>query len=88
MRRRLRLGASWTLAALLVLPEGALASLWLRGMRYLRQYGAAENPYAAENTEIAGLLALFLLPLVLAALAWAIYETVLWKKRDKGPSEK
>ena len=43
-----------------------------------------ENPYAAEDAELAGLCALILLPLWLAALAWAVYETVLWWKKRAG----
>lgn len=51
-------------------------------MRYVAEYGAAENPYAAEDMEIAGICALALLPLCLAALAWAVYRVAIhWKKR-------
>ena len=62
---------------------------WLRGMSYILRYGAAENPYAAEDADIAGICALLLLPLCLGALAWAARETVLWwKTRAKARTER
>ena len=45
---------------------------WLRGMSYILRYGAAENPYAAEDAEMMGIFALLLMPLALAALAGAV----------------
>ncbi len=82
--RRLCLAALWALTAALTALEALLAWSWLRGMRYVAEYGAAENPYAAEDMEIAGICALALLPLCLAALAWAVYRVVIHcKKRVK-----
>jgi hypothetical protein len=62
------------LTACLTVLELLLAGNWLWGTLYILQYGAAENPYAAEDAEITGILAIYLLPLVLAA--WA--GTVFW----------
>ena len=62
------------LTACLTVLELLLAGNWLWGPLYILQYGAAENPYAAEDAEITGILAIYLLPLVLAA--WA--GTVFW----------
>ena len=70
-------------AALLTALEGLLAWLWGRGTLYVMRAGAAENPYAAEDAEIAGLCALLLLPLCLAA--WALYKVVLPVEKA-GPS--
>ena len=80
MRRRLILIWSWALTAILTALEALLAWKWLWGTRYVLEYGAAENPYAAEDAEIAGICALLLLPLALTALAWTVYGTVLWCK--------
>ena len=74
--RRLETGMLWILTAGLTALEGLLAWTWLRGMLYVAEYGAAENPYAAEDMEIAGICALALLPLFLAA-AWALCRIVL-----------
>ena len=59
--------------------EAVLTWLWLRGSVYVLRYGAEENPYAAEDAEIAGICALMLLPLFLFALAWMGYR--ISKKR-------
>lgn len=67
-------------AACLTVLEVMLAVGWLRGKSYIMRYGAAENPYAAEDTEITGLLALLLLPLVLAALAGSVSWIMLRHK--------
>ena len=80
----MRLVLAWTAAAALTGLEGLLAGHWLRLARYVARWGAAENPYAAEDAEILGICALALLPLVLAALAWAVYETVLRRKTRAG----
>ena len=72
------------LTACLTALEAALAAGWIRMSRYVEAAGAAENPYAAEDMEIAGICALALLPLCLAALAWAVYRVVIHcKKRVK-----
>jgi hypothetical protein len=76
--------AGAALTAALTGLEALLAWGWLRGTRYVMTYGKLENPYAAEDAELAGLCALILLPLWLAALAWAVYETVLWWKKRAG----
>lgn len=76
MLRKLGLGALGALTACLTALEALLAWTWLRGMRYVAEYGAEENPYAAEDMEIAGICALALLPLFLAA-AWALCRIVL-----------
>ena len=60
--------------------ETLLAWSWLQGTLYVARYGRAENPYAAEDAEVAGICALVLLPLCVGALAWAAYEMVLWWK--------
>lgn len=87
--RRLETGMLWILTVGLTALEGLLAWTWLRGMLYVAEYGAAENPYAAEDMEIAGICALVLLPLFLAALAWAVCRIVLWSKtRAKARSER
>lgn len=80
MRRaaeRLARGVLWTLAAALTGLEALLGLAWLRGTLYVMEFGAAENPYAAESTEIAGLCALMLLPLALAAAVWIVYRAVI-----------
>ncbi len=84
MLRKLGLGALWALTACLTALEAVLAWTWLRGMRYVAEYGAEENPYAAEDMEIAGICALILLPLFLAALAWAVCRIILWSKKRAG----
>ena len=80
MTRRLARGAGAVFTAALTGLEGWLFRAWLQGSRYLAQYGRAENPYAAEDTDLAGLCALLLLPLCLGALAWAVWEVLLWWK--------
>ena len=63
----------WLLTACVGVLELALAGLWWDMRCYLEQYGAEENPYAAEDTFMLGLFALFLLvPLfcLLAASLW------------------
>lgn len=82
--RRLARAAGAVLTAALTGLEGGLVRAWLQGTAYVARYGRAENPYAAEDADIAGLCALFLLPLCLAALAWAARETVLWWKTRAG----
>ena len=77
----LLLGLTACLAAL----EAVLAWGWLRGSLYVTRWGAAENPYAAEDAEIAGICALLLLPLLLAALAWTGYRM---KKRAEARTER
>ena len=79
--RRLALVLSWALAVLLTAAEALLARSWIEGARYVARYGAAENPYAAENAEIAGICALLLLPLVVSAAALAVYCTVYGRKK-------
>lgn len=74
--RRLGLAMLWVLAAGLTALEASLFWIWLQGARYVAEYGAAENPYATEDMEIAGICALALLPLFLAA-AWALCRIVL-----------
>ena len=82
--RRLGLAMLWVLAAGLTALEASLFWIWLQGARYVAEYGAAENPYAAEDMEIAGICALILLPLFLAALAWAVCRIILWSKKRAG----
>ena len=82
--RRLETGMLWILTVGLIALEGLLVWTWLRGMLYVAEYGAAENPYAAEDMEIAGICALILLPLFLAALAWAVCRIILWWKKRAG----
>lgn len=84
MRRRLGLLLAWTLAAGMAGLEALTAWAWLRGTRYVMRCGAEADPYAAEDAEIAGICALLLLPLVLAALAAAVYGTILWCKDRAG----
>lgn len=74
-------GFLWGLAGCLTVLELLLGWSWLRGMLYVMRYGAAENPYAAEDMEIAGICALLVLPLFLAALAWAVYRVVIHRKK-------
>ena len=85
----LALGICWVLTAALTALETTLAWNWRRGMLYLAEAGAAQNPYAAEDTENSGLCALLLLPLVLAALTGTVSWTI-WqhKKRANAQSEK
>ncbi|MCX4372040.1 MAG: hypothetical protein OSJ58_09465 [Dysosmobacter sp.] len=84
MMRRLGYAAELILAAVLTGLEVLLAGAWLRGTLYVMKFGALENPYAAEDAEIAGLCALVLLPLWLAMLAWTVYRAVLWWKKRAG----
>ena len=74
--RRLGLAVLWALTAALTVLEALLVWSWLWGVGYVAEFGAAENPYAAEDMEIAGICALALLPLFLAA-AWALCRIVL-----------
>ena len=73
-------GLLWGLTACLAALEAALGGSWLWGTLYVAAAGAEENPYAAEDAEIAGLLALYLLPLFLAALACGI-AFHRWKRK-------
>lgn len=82
--RRLACAAGAVLTAALTGLEFLLFWAWLRGTLYVRKYGRLENPYAAEDAEIAGICALALLPLCLAALAWSVYKAVLWRKKRAG----
>lgn len=87
--RRLARAAGAAVTAALAGLEAMLAWAWLRGTLYVARYGRAENPYAAEDADIAGICALLLLPLCLGALAWAARETVLWwKTRAKARTER
>ncbi len=91
MRRALGMlltGFLWGLTACLATLELLLSCAWLRGMLYVIKYGAAGNPYAAEDMEIAGICALALLPLSLAALAWVVCRIVLWRKKRAGCPER
>ena len=65
-------GVLWGLAGCLAVLEILLAAGWLRGTLYVLAAGAGDNPYAAEDAEIAGICALYLLPLFLAAAACGI----------------
>ncbi len=82
--RRLGCAAGALLTAALAGLELLLFRAWLRGTLYVIRYGAEENPYAAEDAEIAGICALLLLPLCLAALAWSVYKAVLRRKKRAG----
>ena len=73
------------LTACLTALELLFAWSWLSGTLYVMRWGAAENPYAAEDAEIAGICALLLLPLLLAALAWTGYRM---KKRAEARTER
>ena len=84
MLRKLGLGALGALTAALTVLEALLVWSWLWGVGYVAEFGAAENPYAAEDMEIAGICALILLPLFLAALAWAVCRIILWSKKRAG----
>ncbi len=81
-------GFLWGLTACLTTLELLLACGWLRGMLYVMKYGAAGNPYAAEDMEIAGICALALLPLSLAALAWAVCRIASRSKKRAGCPER
>ena len=79
----------WVLAAALTALEALLVILWLKGTLYVMEYGRAENPYAAEDADIAGICALLLLPLALAALLWAACRIRSWyKSRAKARTER
>ena len=81
-------GMLWVLTALLTALEVCLAWLWLKLTLYVMEYGRAENPYAAEDAEITGIIAALLLPLTLAALIWAVRRIMLryksCERRDRG----
>ena len=81
-------GILWVLTALLTALEVCLAWLWLKLTLYVMEYGRAENPYAAEDAEITGIIAALLLPLTLAALIWAVRRIMLryksCERRDRG----
>ncbi len=72
--RILLYGVSWFFAIAVSALETILIWSWLRGTLYVMKFGAAENPYAAEDAEITGFCALVLLPLVLAAWAWILFQ--------------
>ena len=65
---------AWAAAVPLAGLEGLLAWNWLWGTAYVLKYGAA------EDAEIAGIVALLVLPLFTAALVWAVYGTIEWRK--------
>lgn len=88
MKKALKAGMRvllWGAAVLLSAAETWLAWAWIQGTLYVRRYGGAEtNPYAAEDAEIAGVIALALFPLALAALVWAVYCTARCRKEKTG----
>lgn len=91
MKRKetLALALSTALAAVPLLLEALAAWAWLQGTLYVQKYGAAENPYAAEDAEIAGACALVLLPLCLSAAGWTAYQWFYaWKKRAQARTER
>ncbi len=82
MRRYVRAALcllAWGITLLIGGCEAALVWLWRQGTQYVAQFGAAENPYAAEEAADAGLFAVLLLPLFALALCGAIYGTGRWK---------
>ena len=66
----------WVLTAALAGLESVLTVSWLKWTLYLMEYGREENPYVAEDADIAGFCALRLLPLTLAALYWAVRQLI------------
>ena len=76
LARGLGLVLGLVLTAALTGLEALLAWNWFWLTLYVMEDGRAENPYAAEDADIAGICALLLLPLCLAALAWVVYEIV------------
>lgn len=73
----------WLIAVLLALLEGIFLYLWIDGTRYIMEWGAEENPYAAEDAWVAGVFAsMTALPLILMLVA-AICSTIKLRKRGK-----
>ena len=87
--RRLGLAMLWVLAAGLTALEASLFWIWLQGARYVAEYGAAENPYAAEEAWLLGTCAGILFLPAAALLAWGIYQAWgCWKKRAEAREER
>ena len=78
------------LAWLVSLGVGALEScciwVWLSRTAYIGQWGAAENPYAAEEAEIAGLFSLLGAVPTLLLLVLAIFLTRRLLRRRQSTS--
>ena len=73
----------WLAAAAAGVVEAALVWAWIHGLRYLERFGAEENLYAAEDTWVLGVCAVFqLLPLALLVGCAAVYTRRLKKKVD------
>ena len=75
--------ALWLLTVAAGLAEGSLLALWINRTRYLQQFGAAENPYVAEDAAMAGIFALCFIPLFLLFLICAICMTRYCMKKRR-----
>lgn len=73
----------WLIAALLMLLEGSLIYLWIDRARYIMEWGVEENPYAAEDAWVAGVLTLLTVFPLLLMLVAAISSTIKLRKRGK-----
>lgn len=73
----------WLATAVAGAAEGLLVRGWTAGVRYLEQFGRAENPYVAEDVSNLGVLALFLLCLFLLLLFFAAVCTHQLRQRRK-----
>lgn len=73
----------WLATAVAGAAEGLLVRGWTVGLRYLEQFGRAENPYVAEDVSTVGVLAVFQLFLLLALLFSAVFCTYQLRQRRK-----
>ena len=78
-----RCGLCWLVTAVLALLEAACLYQWIDGTLYVRKWGAAENPYAAEDAWMAGIFSLLAAVPLLVMLALAVYYTIKLRKRGK-----
>lgn len=75
--------ACWIITAFLAGLEAICIHLWISGTLYVMNWGAEENPYAAEDAWAAGVFSsIIVIPLTLM-LMLAVYSTIKLRKRGK-----
>lgn len=80
---KLLLAAAWLAAAVFTALETLFLYEYVTMSRYVAQWGAAENPRAAEDAWAAGLFSLGLLPFALWTVIAAIQITRKIKKEKQ-----
>ena len=83
-------GVLWLFTGCIGLLNLICARQWWDLSRYAAQYGAEENPYAAEDAYLAGIFAVFLMVLFLCLLAalWGAKKKKLVKPSDENEATK